>query len=83
MEIQGDIISRRVTAKNPSKIQWFALQPRHRVGNGEIENEPLSMTTEDDLLSCTIYGRDNNLLDQPGCIRFKSLSRGEKKLLRL
>ena len=66
MEIQRDDSSRRATTKNPSKLKCFTLQSHHRVGNGEIKNEPIRIIAAGDPVSCTIYGRDNNLLDQPG-----------------
>ena len=34
--------------------------------NGEIMSEPLSILAADDPVTCTIYARDNNLLDKDG-----------------
>ena len=53
------------------------------MGNGEITNEPLNIIAVDDPISCAIHDKEDNLLDEPGWIRFKSLEKREKKLLRL
>ena len=53
------------------------------MGNGEIKNEPLNVIAEDDPVSCAIYAKEKNLLDEPSRVRFKCLSKREKKLLRL
>ena len=50
---------------------------------GRSQRNSLSIIAEDDPLSCSIYGRDNNLLDQPVQMRFKTLGKRDKKLLRL
>ena len=49
--------------------------------NGDIANEPLNIIVADDPVSCAIYAKENNLLDQPGWIRFNSLEKREKKPL--
>ena len=78
MDVQGDNSPRRATTKNPSNLQWFALKSRHRVVNGEITNEPLNIIAAANPVSCAIYGRDSNLPDHPGWMRFKFLAKGEK-----
>jgi hypothetical protein len=47
--------------------------------NGEITKEPLSIIAVDDPVTCTIYARENSLLDQPGWKRFKHIVKSEKK----
>ena len=40
------------------------------------------MIAKDDPVTCAIYGRDKNLLDEPGWKRFKAITKREKKMLR-
>ena len=42
--------------------------------NGEITNEPLDVITADDPMSCAIYARENDLLNEPGWIHFHCLA---------
>ena len=51
--------------------------------NGDITNDPLNKIVVDDPVSCSTHAKENNLLDQLGWIRFKSLAKREKKLLRI
>lgn len=51
--------------------------------NGEITTEPLSLIAADDPVTCAIYARDNNLLDQPGWKKFKGIAKREKKFTRM
>ena len=51
--------------------------------NGETSDEPLSLITADDPVSCAIYAHDNNLLDLPGWKRFRTLAKRQKNMLRL
>jgi hypothetical protein len=51
--------------------------------NGEITSEPLTIFGKDDPVSCAVYARENDLLDEPGWKRFKSIARREKKMLRM
>ena len=51
--------------------------------NGEVTAEPLSIIAKDDPVTCAIYARDNNLLDQEGWRRFKSIANRELKFRRL
>jgi hypothetical protein len=48
--------------------------------NGEVTTDPLAIITAD---SCSIYGKDNDLLDIDGWKRFKGIARREKVLNRL
>lgn len=50
---------------------------------GESTYEPLHLISADDPVSCAIYAKANNLLDEPGWKKFKRLARRQKKLLRL
>ena len=51
--------------------------------NRDVANEYLSIITVNDPFHCAICGRYRNFLDKPGQKLFKSLSKREKKLLRL
>jgi len=51
--------------------------------NGEITYEPLEVIAADDPITCAVYARDNDLLEQPGWKCFNRLARREKQLLRL
>ena len=50
---------------------------------GESTYEPLSVIAADDPVTCAIYARDNNLLDEDGWKQFRRLAQREKKLLRM
>ena len=50
---------------------------------GESMYEPLHIITADDPVSCVIYVKEHNLLEQEGWKRFKRLARRQKKLIRL
>ena len=49
--------------------------------NREITSEPLSIIRADNLATCAIYTRKNNLLKEPRQKRFTRLAKQEKKLL--
>ena len=51
--------------------------------NGESTWEPLSIIARSDPVTCAIYGKDHNLLNQPGWVRFKNLANRQKKLIRM
>jgi hypothetical protein len=51
--------------------------------NGEITTEPLQLIAADDPVTCAIYAKENNLLDQPGWKRFKSIAKCQKKFTRM
>jgi len=51
--------------------------------NGEITSKPLSIIAANDPVTCTIYARDNDLLDMDGWKRFRCLAKRDKKLLRM
>jgi hypothetical protein len=51
--------------------------------NGEITSEPLSIIAADDPVTCAIYAKENNLLDQPGWKRFKGIAKRQKKFTRM
>lgn len=55
-------------------VNWETLESTY---------EPLHIIDADDLVSCAIYAKENNLLDQEGWRRFKRLARRLKKLIRL
>jgi len=50
---------------------------------GEVTYEPLDVIATDNPITCAVYARDNNLLDQPSWKHFKKLAAQEKQLLRL
>ena len=50
---------------------------------GESTYEPLHLIAADDPISCAVYAKDNNLLEEPGWKQFKRLAHRQKKLLRL
>ena len=56
------------------KIKWE---------NGEITNKPLDMIAKDDLVTCAVYARENNLLDKTGWKIFKYIAKREKKTIRM
>jgi hypothetical protein len=47
---------------------------------GETTAEPLHLIAADDTVTCSIYARDNSLLDKLGWKRFKSLAKREKDI---
>jgi len=47
--------------------------------NEEVTSEPLSIIATDNLVTCAIYARENNLLD----LHFKGIARQDKHLLRM
>jgi hypothetical protein len=51
--------------------------------NGEITSEPLKVVAADDPVTCAIYARDNDLLNQPGWKRFKQIGKREKVFTRM
>ena len=51
--------------------------------NGEIINETLNTIASDEPVSCAVYAKENRFLDEPGWKRLKSLTKKEKKILRL
>jgi hypothetical protein len=51
--------------------------------NGEITDEQLSVIAANDPVTCGIYARDYNLLEQPGCKHFNALANWQKKLFRM
>ena len=50
---------------------------------GESTYEPLHIIAADDPVSCAIYAKENNLLEEEGWKRFKRLAKRQKKLVRL
>ena len=50
---------------------------------GESTFEPLNDIAADDPITCAIYAKDNDLLDEDGWRRFKPIARRQQKLLRL
>ena len=51
--------------------------------NGEITTEPLQATAKDDLVTCAIYARENDLLNTPGWKQFKSIAKRKKVFTRM
>ena len=51
--------------------------------NGEVTSEPLTVIAADDPVTCALYAKENNLLDQPGWKRFKQIAKREKVLTRI
>jgi len=51
--------------------------------NGEITSEPLSVIAADDPVTCALYAKENDLLNQEGWKRFRGIARRDKKLLRM
>ncbi|KAL7580569.1 hypothetical protein ACA910_003691 [Epithemia clementina (nom. ined.)] len=49
---------------------------------GEITFEPLSVIAADDPVTCAVYAKKHNLLDEPGWKRFKHLAKRQKTLAR-
>ena len=56
------------------KVQWE---------NGEITNEPPDIIAKDDPVTCAVYTRDNSLLYLAGWKICKSITKREKKMLRM
>ena len=50
---------------------------------GEITSEPLQTIATDDPVTCAFYGKENNLLDQPGWKRFKKIAKRDKMFTRM
>jgi hypothetical protein len=50
--------------------------------SGEITTEPLITIAADDPVTCAIYARDNDLLEEPGWKRFRGIARRDKKMVR-
>ena len=51
--------------------------------DGECTYEPLSIISADDPVSCALYAKENNLLDEPGWKRFKRLANREVSFQRM
>jgi hypothetical protein len=51
--------------------------------NGEITSELLTVIAAQDPVTCAIYARDNDLLDQPGWKRLKQIAKREKVFTRM
>jgi hypothetical protein len=56
------------------KVEWE---------NGEVSYEPLNMIAGDDPVTCSIYMKDNGLLETDGWKRFRRLAKRAKKMLRI
>ena len=50
---------------------------------GESTYEPLHLIAADDPVTCAIYAKENNLLEEEGWRRFKPIAKRQKKLVRL
>jgi hypothetical protein len=51
--------------------------------HGETTMEPLQIVAKDDPVTCTVYTKDNGLLETPGWNQFKSNSKQQKKFTRM
>jgi hypothetical protein len=51
--------------------------------NGEIMSEPLGIIAADDPVTCAIYARENELLEDPGWKRFKGIAKQQKKMFQM
>jgi hypothetical protein len=51
--------------------------------NGEITAEPLSIIGVDDPVTCALYAKENNLLNEPSWKRFKPIAKRQQKLLHM
>ena len=69
-------------AKNHPDYKRSSYNIRIDWESGEQTYEPLDVIVKDDPITCAIYGRDKNLLDEPGWKRFKAIAKREKKMLR-
>ena len=50
---------------------------------GEVTSEPLAIIGKDDPVTCAIYARENDLLEESGWKQFKRLAQRQKKLFRM
>ena len=53
------------------------------MGRWQYFSHTLSVIAADDPVACAIYAKENDLLDQPGWKRFKSIARRHKKYIRM
>jgi hypothetical protein len=80
---------RRITAHEgpiaPNHQNWkgSAYNVMIEWENGEITSEPLGIIAADDPVTCAIYARENDLLEQPGWKRFKGIAKRQKKMFRM
>ena len=70
-----DILSHR---KHKGKVEVFMDWE-----NGEKTWEPLSLIKKDDPISCAIYAKKNNLLNEPGWTQLKRHAKNDKVAARL
>ena len=56
------------------RVQWE---------NGESTWEPLEVIAKSDPVTCAIYAKRNDLLEQPGWKRFKRIAKRQKRFVRL
>jgi hypothetical protein len=61
------------------KVQGFQINILMEPENGEITKLPLKIIATDNPVTCTIYARENGLLDQPGWKCFKHIAKNKKK----
>ena len=52
------------------------------MGNGETTSEPLLVIAADDLVSCAVYAKENDLLDLSGWKRFRTLAKKQGRMMR-
>jgi hypothetical protein len=51
--------------------------------NGEITSKSLGIIAADNPVTCAIYARKNELLEQPGWKRFRGIAKQQKKMCRM
>ena len=68
---------------NTPQYKGFKYNVKVEWENGEITHEPLDILAKDDPVTCAVYDRDNSLLELVGWKRFKSITKREKKMLRM
>ena len=70
---------------NPKHPNWNGSSYNVMVEweTGEITSEPLTTIAADDLVTCALYAKENDLLELPGWKRFKPIAKRQDKLLRM
>jgi hypothetical protein len=80
---------RRITAHKgplrPSHPNWKGSSYNVMVEweDGSITTEPLGIIAADNLVTCAIYARENDLLLEEGWKRFKTIAKKQKKMFRM
>ena len=77
------IISHQKVARNHPDYNGSQVNVMIEWENGEITSEPLKIIAESDPVTCAVYAKENNLLNDPGWKQFKSKAKKDGKFLRL